>query len=448
MVHVSELYNYCNEDPVIDYLVRFENLNDQKQDLMICQYSVDERLSEIFGHFEYKKDMYFRNNQLDLECTVPYLIKKGSSFIIVLPVGVSLKVSKNGHLSSTEKWWSLLVYCYRVCIGSQVRIHNHAIVLNHKTHGLVDLEDTEAYNDLLQKSLNWVSNLKEHGHNWTLEPPSKSELYPNMKNINCSQEINERKKEIALKYNEITLFSWCTYKKRKLAHAKNIYSWSDKRFKLNEIDMNEDSKYGSEVKALIDANKENKFVNFKRFTGYQNELFLDIETTIGDTIYLIGVAYIVNEKLEYKYWLADTLDDASVKKILEAYSKFTTEFNPDVIYIWHDFEDTMFKKVSQKFGTVLHNNKLFDFCKWVKSNKIGVPGAFSHKLKCFGKAMYNCGLVKSTWPKSEVNNGLQALTIGHERYMNNGLFDDIIEYNFYDVIVMAEIILYFKSHQT
>lgn len=75
-------------------------------------------------------------------------------------------------------------------------------------------------------ALRWIHKVRRHGHNFTLNPPSCKELYPNM----CNQldgPWRRIKQKIADEIHEITSLWQCGPKNREAAHAHGILGWQD-----------------------------------------------------------------------------------------------------------------------------------------------------------------------------------------------------------------------------
>ena len=82
----------------------------------------------------------------------------------------------------------------------------------------VNLLNDSKWFEINQEAINWYYEL-QNGSTWKLMPPSRKELYPNMKNIYDSP-WHSVKKIIAHEINEITLFWNCGINFRNKAHQE------------------------------------------------------------------------------------------------------------------------------------------------------------------------------------------------------------------------------------
>jgi hypothetical protein len=81
------------------------------------------------------------------------------------------------------------------------------------------------YYEKIYKAYDWLTKLNDHGHEWTYDPPSVPELYPNM--CNKTDNFKGLKKKIAEEIGEITLLWNIGTVDRERAHGKGVYSIND-----------------------------------------------------------------------------------------------------------------------------------------------------------------------------------------------------------------------------
>ena len=123
-------------------------------------------------------------------------------------------------------------YSYESC-NIKYNITNYLNKLAIIDYDNIDSEYIEKTNDGIQ----WIKSLRSEGSTWTLSSlPSRSELYPNMKNDKDS-EYHSIKRKISEDIGEITQVWNCGYKKRILAHSKGVYSWRDPKFNSKLINI-------------------------------------------------------------------------------------------------------------------------------------------------------------------------------------------------------------------
>merc|ERR1711991_543845 len=116
----------------------------------------------------------------------------------------------------------------------------------------IDKNDEEKINGKLNLSIKWLKELYLYGKDWSIFPPSRNELYPNMCNIENDFPWHSVKKEIALKLNEITLLWNCGVKQRDYFHKKGIYEWKDNNFDTNNLGFNNNKK--KIISKMVDIN--------------------------------------------------------------------------------------------------------------------------------------------------------------------------------------------------
>ena len=103
--------------------------------------------------------------------------------------------------------------------------------------GVVDMNDYDSHIITKgKKAIKWYRDVKKNGLSWSMEPPSKDELYPNMCKDNSKW--NSTKHKIANDLGEITQVWMCGVKNRKKAFLNGIKSWkhplaSSKSFGIN-----------------------------------------------------------------------------------------------------------------------------------------------------------------------------------------------------------------------
>ena len=102
--------------------------------------------------------------------------------------------------------------------------------------GVIDFGSLDKeYNDLSIKAIDWVRDVKNNGKRWSINPPSRNELYPNM----CidSGMYNNQKKKIAKKLGDITMIWQCGTKHRNIGFKNGVRSWKDENCNKKTIGM-------------------------------------------------------------------------------------------------------------------------------------------------------------------------------------------------------------------
>ncbi len=338
------------------------------------------------------------------------------------------------------------------------------------------------YNIITNKAIDWLKRMRTLGHNWKLLPnPSVNELYPNMKN-DKDDGYRNIKSDLANNINEITNIWWCSYKKRQLAHSKRVFSWDNKKFNAELIDI-KDLKVATTLNNILKINKSKNEIlrtcdlindNSWRYDNNIMEFYIDFETinsNLGqidatDThniIFMICIGWDNNNIWEHKSFMINRNDDNDelnmITNMWELIEQKMTEFNKsDYKFIhWSNAEITFYNKFLSKhpFNTIQSNQfKSFDLYKLFLDNNVVIKGCLNFSLKNVANAMHKNGLIETSWDKSSIcNNGLQAMYYAYNLYKNNNYIDEnnnimkeIIKYNIIDCKVMYEMLLYLRNN--
>ncbi len=338
------------------------------------------------------------------------------------------------------------------------------------------------YNYITNRAIEWVRNMRTDGINWKLLPtPSVLELYPNMKN-DKDDGYRNIKMELAERIHEITNLWWCSYKKREIAHSKNIFNWMDKKFNAELIEI-KDTKIATTLNNILKFNRNNKniirTIDLVKNNNWNNnwnnndkmEFYIDFETinsNIGqidivdnNIIFMISIGWEINNSWEYKTFMINKYSDDEELKMINNMWDFINnkmlELNKtDYIFIhWSNAEITFYNNFLSKHPfNNLGQFKSFDLYKLFLDNNIIVKGALNFSLKTIANAMYKNKLINTCWDKnSSCNNGLQAMFLAYNLYKNNDYVDEnnnimkeIIRYNIIDCQVMYEILSYLRNN--
>lgn len=405
------------------------------------------------------------------------LNNKGNPYYIVVDIKFStLPLKKDGkHINNLDiyRFYKGQVYLYTQYIGNvQKYVSPYAFILGRRYKfknknvtysslncldrlGKIDfsLFDKHIKNEVFQ-AIKWLNTVRNEGLNWKIDPPSISELYPNMKVD--SGEWNSRKLEIAKNISEITQIWNCGIKQRNFAHSKGVFSFKDPKcdskllgFKGkkalivdNIININRNSNLSfskTKINDNIEINLNNDgFVDFETFIDiFSNMEDLPIQKNT-DFIFLIGLFW----KNEYKYFISETPDINGEKQIIMAFQNFLKENNIKTLWFWHA-EEVLWKK-SLKRNNLTNNIdvKWCDLLKLCKNIHLCFKDCFGFSLKEIEKCMVKNNLIKSNDNQNVIINGLNAGVEAWQLYENQAdqNFMDIIKYNKNDVKLLFEIL--------
>jgi hypothetical protein len=334
-----------------------------------------------------------------------------------------------------------------------------------------------AYNSKINKAIEWIRRMRTEGHKWTLLPkPSCSELYPNMKNTLDSKYSNLKKK-LSIKINEITNIWQCGYKKRLVAHNKHIYSWKNKKcnslnlgFKPsttsnildNILRINRQKKLKFQInnsidKSIYNSNMSNFYIDYETINGNIGQ---QIEDSTNDFIFMIGVGWEENNNWCFKNFILEELNNNSELELMNQFWNFINSLtlnqnsNNLRFYHWSQAEPIFYNKFLAKHDdNIFPKLNFYDLHEYFLSNNIVVKDAFNFSLKTIANAMYKNKLIKTCWDTSNIcSNGLDAMYFAYNIYKtnigqvsDNGIMQDISNYNMIDTKVMWEILKYIRT---
>jgi hypothetical protein len=339
------------------------------------------------------------------------------------------------------------------------------------------------YLDLTVNAINWIRNVRKNGINWDPLNPINEEMYPNMGN-NTDYKWSHKKAKIANNINELTQLWYVGIENRKNAHLQNITSWKDPRCSseilgingqvkpkiIDEIiKINRDEDYG-----LVKPNKiKHDLGNWQKTNVL--DFYVDFETTnfmfdrnigvnIGnipsDFIFMIGVGYQENDLWQYKVFITDSLshedEDINFKKFITFIESKYLEYNREHVpklYHWTQAELTNIKSFQNRHS---YTNIIPQYFSWIDMYKvfteepIVVKGALNFKLKTIGKALYNNALIDVNWKNNGVADGLDAMILALDYYIdkvnNKNIIDSIVEYNEIDCKIIWSIVTYLRNN--
>jgi len=315
----------------------------------------------------------------------------------------------------------------------------------------------------LDNALTWLKYLKNDGKNWSINPPTITELYPNMKN-GKDYPWHKTKKRIALQNNEISLLTNCTLKERDNFHKNGIYSMNNinnQDYQSPILDLNFNSN-----KIFIPDRIENNFLNWKTCT---KELYIDFET-VNDLnkeyesfpehnnntyIYMIGIGYNNNGTWKYYNFTVDHINHESELQILNQMNNLLQTLDYDIIYHWSNAEINFLNGSNLRHQSNFKLDKNLDLLKMFKKEPICIKDLFDYKLKNVIKCMNKHKLIDIKW--DEISDGLDAMILTwkyNKISLKNNIklsqikkFKSIIDYNEVDCKSMFEIVNYLKKYK-
>jgi hypothetical protein len=328
-----------------------------------------------------------------------------------------------------------------------------------------------------KNALSWLEDLHTKGSTWSLSPPSRPELYPNM----CI-DSSPYKKDIANTLGEITQLWNCGIKHRETAFQNKVKSWRDKKCSSKTLGITGYRSYT--IDRIIKVNRDSKFPvlplkiknNIFNWRLPENEVFVDFEsfsdifsemndipnqrrTTI---IFMIGVYYLENNRYRYKNFTIENISQEEEYRIMNEFMTFIkSRGNPKMWYwhaddsIWEKAEDRQMDLAVQQGDIERGDNivdnwgklKWADLCYIFKQEPIVIKHCFKFGLKEVASALLKNGLIKIRM-ESSCKSGMDASIQAWLSFQNKDktILKDIAGYNKYDVKVLFEILSYLRKN--
>jgi hypothetical protein len=178
---------------------------------------------------------------------------------------------------------------------------------------------------------------------------------------------------------------------------------------------------------------------------YNNEAFIDIEFCPSRIVTLV----MKNNKGIVKKWnLCEFTNDYEKEMIIE----IITELNQyDIVYHWGHADKTVLKKAIDRLGINIKLPNMYDVYIDMKRNELAIPNCWNMKLKSIAKSLYDKKLINTFHTDVLDGQDMVCQFIKWDRfeefYDNKGdIIQKILEYNYYDVETMMQIILWYRNH--
>jgi hypothetical protein len=340
------------------------------------------------------------------------------------------------------------------------------------------------YKQRTNEAIQWVRDVKNVGHTWSINPPSRIELYPNM----CvdSGKWNCEKEKISNNIGEITNIWYVGVKQRNIAIKKGIKSWKDRRCSSQKMNIN--GIRGSTIDAILNINRQtldkirpsvikSTLYNWKT---KDNEIYVDFETMSDifsdfsllptqsktDIIFMIGVGWCDEGQWRYKNFTCSKPTHDEEYRIMNDFCQFLVDRGQPKIYYWHaessfwnSAETRQFDIANENGDTKKKNNisdswkikNWADLCKLFREEPIVIKDCFKFGLKAIAGAMKKHNMI-STYNNSNCENGANAMIKAWKTYSesenpeNSDVMKDIIKYNEFDCKVLWEILTFLRTN--
>jgi len=318
------------------------------------------------------------------------------------------------------------------------------------------------------KALQWLHDVRQYGKQWTTNPPSRLELYPNM-NID-SGIWNNHKKQIANELSEITSVYQLGMKHRMKAFANGVKNWKDERLTSELLGIKD--KRGEHIDKILNINRDesdtvilpekikNNMYDWKKTR--KNDLFVDFETfgsvfsdfnslpwyESSSMIFMIGVGCIVEGEWNYKEFTCTSTTEEEELRIITEFNNYIIELKNPRLFYW-SAEYNIWTQALNRHCKLdwSHTNLWCDLLKLFKEEQIVIKGAFSYSLKTVVNALKKHKLI-DTELESDCKNGLDAMVLAWNYYTDKDdkVMKDIIKYNEFDCKALYDILNYLRKN--
>ena len=367
----------------------------------------------------------------------------------------------------------------------KIQTYNNISCLNRL--GTIDYKNVDnIYIINTKKALQWITDNKQNGHLWSVNPPTRKELYPNMSHD--SGKWQKEKEEISNNIKEISSIWYCSYKHRNIALDKGINNWGNP--KCTSFNLGIHGKRSSTIDAILNINRQTldkirpkKMGNTLDWKKNGNEMFVDFETLSDifcsfkdlpyqhhtNMIFMIGVYYknTNTKQLEYKNFICTKNTPEEEYRIMNEFNTFVKLYKNPKLWYWHA-ENSFWKKAENNLyeRSILNKDteKTKNIEKWVvknwtdmcvlfKTEQIVIKDCFNYGLKSISGNMKKHNLI-NTEMNSICNSGMSAMISAYNCYqtsdvpINSSIMKDIEKYNNFDCQVLYDIITYLRLNHT
>lgn len=339
-------------------------------------------------------------------------------------------------------------------------------------------------NTKIEEGYKWLVDLKTEGSKWSIDPPSRKELYPNM----CIKyDFIKEKKDLANKNSEITLLWNISTKHRDLCHSKDIFRLDDPRLNTDVMEL-PDTERSKIIQKMIDFNQNkifpdslvipNKVSDKFDWSKKKVEFYIDFETFSNifdpmdkmpnkgglEIVFMIGLVVVgVNCGREYYNFRVNEVSKTEETRIFKEMHKKIDEilkinkcnYDETCFYHWGNIEKNIYNKLIDEDPDLREIN-FIDLNKIFQNEPILIKGVYDFGLKSVGTALIDLGLIEcKSWISDTetigISNGLEAMVEAYKLYTTSSLtdkksqlFDKIIEYNEIDCEIMYKIVDYVR----
>ncbi len=341
----------------------------------------------------------------------------------------------------------------------------------------------KSYIQRTKDALSWVRDVRQNGSSWSINPPSRVELFPNM----CvdSGGWNGEKSKIAYRIGEITNIWHVGVKDRNRALALGVSSWEDSLCTSRTLGIG--GQRAPIIDKIMSINRQSTDIiwphkiksNINGWKNHESEVFVDFETLSdifsgfedlpkqknSSMIFMIGVGWETDQTWHHRNFICNFPTPEEEYRIMDEFMVFMSDNGFPKVHYWHAekrFWTSAKKrqlyrayKLSDKSRKeyIVRNWSCIEWCdmyKIFRNEPIVIKGCFNFGLKSIAKAMRNHGMISATIG-SNCNSGMKAMVKAWKCYQvsdnpaSSDIMVDIAQYNEFDCKVLWEILIYLRE---
>ncbi len=360
--------------------------------------------------------------------------------------------------------------------------------------GRIDYEGVDSkYKPITKNAIEWVRDVRKNGSGWSVSPPSRPELYPNM----CvdSGYWQEEKRKVASESGEITDVWNVGVKNRNLAIQEGVSDWRDDRCKASILGIN--TNRGNLVDKIMSINRQSEILispaiiqnNHANWKTKGSDLFVDFETLSdifapnsdvscqrqNEIIFMIGVGWEEEGVWNHKSFICEDLTPDNEFLIMKKFIDFVGQYKNPTLHHWsadEKFWNSAVKRHQNKYPDRILEERFWknndtsiqeesddslniegwsDMCKLFQNESIVLKDCFNYGLKNIARAMKKHGMINVDMD-SDCDNGTSAMVNAWNCYNLHGnicemsSMKDIVKYNEFDCKVLWEILTYLRNN--
>ena len=466
LIHSAPVRNkFNNTHGIIDLLIRSDYLNRLVEYLPAIDFQADFKAPKLNGDYHYVViDIKF--SSLKIMADGKHLLNIGKQ--PAYKGQVKIYTDAIGAIQGYTSPYGFIMgrkYVYT----RENRTENNCLY----SLGIIDYSSVDRdYNYSTREAIQWVRLVKGEGSQWSISPPSRKELYPNM----CieSGAWMPEKRRIAEEIKEITLIWNCGIKNRNIAIQNQICSWDNQNCTPTFIGIN--NSYTTAINSILMINRQtenniepqsNSLIqnNFSNWKTKENEIFVDFETisdiftdlvdlpleNTTERLFMIGVGFINNEGVfEYKNFICNQLTSQEEKRILSEFLEWLEERENPKIFYWSAEPSIWFRAIKRNNISNSKNIKWCDLYRLFKTEPIVIRGCLDYSLKSVAKAMKKHNMINCSIEDNTCNSGMLAMLHAWKYYNSEGgdleIMNSISLYNQFDCKVLYEILNYLRTY--